>query len=56
LEEASQKRLLAQPTIQTAQISEIETYVDMLYEEMPDKIKGTALILQVWPIRHTWHC
>eukprot|EP00047_Mylnosiga_fluctuans_P022251 m.116739 g.116739 ORF g.116739 m.116739 type:complete len:798 (-) comp9189_c0_seq1:179-2572(-) len=47
LEEASNKRLLAQPSAQPAQMGDIETYVDMLYEEMDDKIKATRSILQL---------
>jgi hypothetical protein len=28
-------------------MNELEDYVDMLYEEMPEKIKATGQILQV---------
>jgi hypothetical protein len=47
LEEASKKRLGQATGGQVAQFAEVDSYVDMLYEEMPDKIKGTGLILQV---------
>ena len=30
-----------------ANINEIEEYVELLYEELPEKIRGTALILQL---------
>lgn len=50
LEQASQNRLLQQQQQQgmpAALMSELESYVDMLYEEMEDKIKATAMILQL---------
>ncbi len=47
LEEASKKRLLTQTTTQQAQMADVESYVDMLYEEVEDKNKGTQFILQV---------
>ncbi len=47
LEEASKKRLLNKPVLQNAQMSEVGSYVDMLYEEIDAKIKGTNMILQV---------
>jgi len=30
-----------------ANINDIEEYVELLYEELPEKIRGTALILQL---------
>ena len=43
---------LEQPSIdtqitETAVLSDIEDYAEMLYESVPEKIKGSALILQL---------
>ena len=44
------KQLFSLPLLQLdeqANINDIEEYVELLYEELPDKIRGTALILQL---------
>ena len=43
---------LEQPSIdtqinETASLNDIDDYAEMLYEDVPDKIKGSALILQL---------
>ena len=32
---------------ETANLNEIEEYIELLYEDTPNKIRGTALILQL---------
>jgi len=51
LQDSSQKLIkqmedLDQPE-ELASMAELETYLESLYEDLPAKIKGTALILQL---------
>ena len=32
---------------ETANINDVDEYLDMLYEDLPDKVKGSALLLQL---------
>ena len=32
---------------ETANLNDIEDYIELLYEDIPQKVKGTALILQL---------
>lgn len=34
-------------TAEVARVSELETYMELLYEKLSDKVRGTSLILQV---------
>ncbi|KAK3889150.1 hypothetical protein Pcinc_006727 [Petrolisthes cinctipes] len=34
-------------SVETANLNQLDAYMEMLYEEMPDKVRGASLILQV---------